>query len=139
MIQAASSPALYEGWAPFYDELLGEAGFSHIWPAFRRACRRFSISFSAAADFGCGTGLFLAALARTATAATTLIGVDRSPAMLSVAKCRLAGTNVQLYRGDIRTVRLSNSVELLTCNFATVNYLLTSRDLRVLSLILPGI
>ena len=117
--------ALYDGWAPYYDELLGEAGFAHIWPAFRRACRRFAMHIGTAADFGCGTGLFLAALARTAPEAV-LFGVDRSPGMLLVARRRLAGTSARLILGDITTVRLPRPVDV-----ATVNYLLTTNALRM--------
>jgi SAM-dependent methyltransferase len=120
---------LYDGWAPFYDVLLGEAGFSHIWSAFRRARRRFALRFASAADFGCGTGLFLAALARTAPRAA-LFGVDRSAGMLRVAKRRLAGHDIVLLPGDLRSVRLPQPVDLVTCNFATVNYLRSADDLQ---------
>jgi predicted TPR repeat methyltransferase len=96
---------LYDGWASEYDKLLGEAGFSYIWPGFRLACRRFDIRFAAAADFGCGTGLFLAGLRRIAPKAM-LFGVDRSAGMLEVAARRLAGKKVTLLRSDIRSIRL---------------------------------
>ena len=120
---------LYDGWAPFYDLLLGEAGFAHIWSSFQRACRRFGISFATAADFGCGTGLFLAALARSAPHAT-LFGVDRSAGMLRVAMQGLAQHKVRLYQGDLRSIQLPQPVDLVTCNFSTVNYLLTSDALQ---------
>ena len=127
MTQAAS---LYDGWAPFYDRLLGEAGFQHIWPAFRRAARRFGMRIGSAADFGCGTGLFLAALSRAVPEAD-LLGIDRSPEMLRVAAKRLSGRNVRLFRGDLRDVALPRQVDLVTCNFSTLNYFTITKDLQM--------
>ena len=54
----AAAVPLYDRWASEYDELLGEAGFSHIWPSFQRACRRFDIRFAAAADSVAAAGCF---------------------------------------------------------------------------------
>jgi SAM-dependent methyltransferase len=140
---------LYDGWASFYDTLLGATGFDHIWPAFHRAFRRFDMHITSAADFGCGTGLFLARLARTVRHAT-LFGVDRSSAMLRLATRRLAGSQVELFQGDLRNFKIPNRsdlrnlkipsrdlrnlkiptrVDLVTCNFATINYMNGSLDL----------
>ncbi|HTI81390.1 MAG TPA: methyltransferase domain-containing protein [Acetobacteraceae bacterium] len=127
MTQGAS---LYDGWAPFYDRLLGEAGFQHIWPAFCRAARRFGMRITSAADFGCGTGLFLAALSQAAPKAD-LLGIDRSREMLRVATRRLAGRNVQLFRADLRDVCLPRRVDLVTCNFSTLNYFVLSTDMQL--------
>jgi len=120
--------SLYDGWAPFYDRLLGAAGFEHIWPAFRHAICRFGMQITSAADFGCGTGLFLAALARMLPDAP-LFGVDRSAPMLRQAARRLAGLHVRLFQGDLRSFRLAEPVDLVTCNFATLNYTQTNADL----------
>jgi SAM-dependent methyltransferase len=126
---AATAGRLYDRWASEYDELLGEAGFGHVWPGFRRACRRFGMQFNTAADFGCGTGLFLAGLSRLSPGAA-LFGIDRSTGMLRVAAHRLAGKNVTLLRGDLRSIQLPQAVDLVTCNFATVNYLLSGEELQ---------
>lgn len=124
---AAAGPAF--GWAPAYDRLLGRAGFAHVWPAFLRAARRFGLAPRSVADLGCGTGLFLEAVAGRWPAAR-LVGVDLSPAMLALARRRLAGREVLLLPGDIRHVRLGRPVDLVTCNFDTVNYLTRQQDIR---------
>ena len=120
--------AIYEGIAPFYDRLLGRAGFASIWKAFERARRRFAIGWfhRGGADFGCGTGLFLQALAKAAPGVVPLYGIDRSRAMLAEARRRLATSGeVMMIHADIRVVRLPRPVELISCNFNTINYFRT--------------
>ncbi len=128
MTARAAAPPAY-GWAQAYDRLLGRAGFGHVWPAFLRAARRFRLAPDSVADLGCGTGLFLEAVADRWPAAR-LVGVDLSPAMLEAAGRRLAGRRATLVRGDIRHVRLSRPVSLVTCNFDTVNYLTRQDDIQ---------
>lgn len=121
--------APYASVAPVYDRLVGDAGFESIWEAFRHACRRYDVRFASAADIGCGTGRFLAALARLRPDAT-LVGVDRSPAMLAVARRRL-GRRVRLLRQDMTRLRLPAPVDLLTCNFNSLNYLTDIEGIRL--------
>jgi SAM-dependent methyltransferase len=119
----------YEGVAPFYDAILGREGFAAIWTAFRRARRRFHLRWdtAGAADLACGTGLFLEALARLTPERVPLYGVDRSPAMLGVAARRLQG--VRLIAADMVSVRLPQPVDMITCNFAALNYITRTSDL----------
>ena len=110
----------YASIAPVYDRLVGDAGLEPIWHAFRRSCALYGIRFASAADIGCGTGRFLARLARRGL---RLYGVDRSAAMLTVAARRLAGAGVVLLHQDMIRLALPRPVHLLTCNFNTINYL----------------
>jgi len=114
------SVAPYASIAPIYDQLVGDAGFEPIWNTFRRSCALYKIRFSSAADIGCGTGRFLAKLA---DGQRRLYGVDRSAAMLRVAARRLAGTGIVLLRQDMTRLDLPDPVELVACNFNTINYL----------------
>jgi S-adenosylmethionine-diacylgycerolhomoserine-N-methlytransferase len=55
-------------------------------------------------DIGCGTGLNLPALARAVGPTGSVVGLDRSPAMLAAARRRPAArgaTPVRLVRGDL--------------------------------------
>jgi SAM-dependent methyltransferase len=122
MSRAAPAPvAPYASLAPVYDRLVGDARFELIWEAFRRSCRRHRIGFRSLADIGCGTGRFLHRLSRDP--ALRLCGVDRSAAMLRVARRRLAGRGVRLLRQDMTRLALPEPADLLTANFCTLNYL----------------
>ena len=119
----------YAGLARVYDRLVGDPAFPTLWSAFRAACARHGIRFHTAADVGCGTGRFLAAL-RRAVPTARLYGVDSSPAMLTIARRRLAGTGTVLLGQDMRGLELPEPVDLLTCNFMTVNYLIDVNNFR---------
>lgn len=114
--------APYAVLARVYDQLVGDSGFPQIWAAFGRACRHHRITFASAADVGCGTGRFIARLAAEC-APWPLFGIDRSAAMLAVARRRLAGIGVALLQQDLVRLALPRPVDLITMNFNTINYL----------------
>lgn len=76
-------------------------------------------------DVACGTGLDLAHLQRWYDVA----GIDRSAAMLDVARSRL-GAGVPLHAEDMRDFDLQRQFEVVTCLFSSIGYLTTDDDLR---------
>jgi hypothetical protein len=50
--------------------------------------------------------------------------------MLRVAARNCCGTDIRLFRQDVRTLRLPKPVDLITANFDTLNHLLSTEDLR---------
>jgi SAM-dependent methyltransferase len=80
-----------------------------------------------AADVGCGTGLFARHLSRCWR--VPVFAVDRSPAMLHVARRNCCGTGVQILQQDLRSLRLPAQVDLITANFDTMNHLVAPGDL----------
>jgi SAM-dependent methyltransferase len=120
----------YTGFATVYDQIMGRSWFSTIQRSFDWVVKEYDIRFRSAADIGCGTGAFLEHLTRRAT---PTYGVDCSPAMLAVAAGKELGPTTRLIHQDIRALRLPERVDLITCNFDTLNYILSIRDLfRVL-------
>jgi SAM-dependent methyltransferase len=99
------------------------------WPALSDGLARAlaGVAPGAAADVGCGTGRVLAWLAERGW--RPLVGVDRSAAMLAIGRRRLGPHAVRLIRQDLRTLRLPRRVDLITCTFATLNYLTDDADL----------
>ena len=59
-----------------------------------------------------------------------VIGIDRSPAMLAVARERAAGLPVELREGDMRDFELEGPVELVICPFRSLLHLPTWADKR---------
>lgn len=116
----------YQAFAQFYDAAMGDAVFPALREAFERACARHQIAFRSAADVGCGTGSFLRHLAGRAD---PLFGVDHSAEMLQQAARKTRGCRVRLLQQDLRALSLPSPVDLITCNFDTLNYLHRASDL----------
>ena len=130
MTASVARVAPYESISPVYDRLVGDAGLEPIWDAFRRSCQKYAVRFASAADIACGTGRFLARLAHWKGPGTDLYGIDRSDAMLKIAHGRLAGSGAVLLRQDMRRLELPRPVQLLTCNFNSINYLVEINQLQ---------
>jgi SAM-dependent methyltransferase len=122
-----SSP--YSRLARAYDETIGLPAFRHIRRAFETLARRYGLRFRAAADIGCGTGLFARYLSDRWGA--PVWAVDISPEMLRMAEGNCLGANVRLLRQDIRCLQLPEPVDLVTSNFDALNHLTGEGDLRV--------
>jgi len=81
-------------------------------------------------DLGCGTGTLALLIAERGW---QVIGIDRSPAMLHQARrkaSRAAVDTVRFVEDDIRAFNLDTSVNLATCCYDTLNYLLDESDLQ---------
>src|SRR3954464_1868292 len=59
-----------------------------------------------------------------------VVGIDRSGAMLAVARERAAGLPGELREGDIRELLLAEPVELVICPFRSLMHLPTWADKR---------
>ncbi len=113
----------YEHFARIYDQVMGDAVFPLIRRSFSWAVQTYRLPFASAADVGCGTGTFLNYLAAFAS---PVYGVDASPAMLRVAAGKLRHRHARLLCQDLAALRLPRPVDLITCNFDTLNYLLSA-------------
>ncbi len=125
---ATGGPSIppYMSSALLYDDLLGRRMLPLFLRNLLRLASRYAMSLGRVADVGCGTGRFVAALVRGGIRA---VGVDRSPTMIRLARRSRglpAGTfGVQ----DLRHLRLPARMDVITCNFDVVNYLLSPPEL----------
>jgi SAM-dependent methyltransferase len=143
---------IYDTYAPVYDAI-GQGRFgTHMasWALGWLGAR--GLLATHVLDLACGTG---AAALAFATAGCRVVGVDQSPAMLSIAqgRARDAGYSVAFVEGDIRELNIENeelknpldtmrcaddlsqfsilnsSFDLVTCFADSLNYLIEDGDL----------
>jgi predicted TPR repeat methyltransferase len=110
-----------------YDATVGIPSFYKTRRAFEKLIKRYGITFRTAADIGCDTGLFARYLNQSWN--VPVIGVDISRDMLRIAARNCRGVRVCLLRQDTRELRLPHPVDLITCNFDTLNHLDKDDDL----------
>jgi SAM-dependent methyltransferase len=81
-------------------------------------------------DLACGTGTLALLMAEDGWSVT---GIDRSTAMLDEARRKRdsAGVDVVFLEGDMRDFALPEPVELITCCYDSLNYLLEDDDLAI--------
>ncbi len=100
--------------------------------AFRRvmaARREFGLPLGRHLDLGCGTGTLAILMAE---AGWKVIGLDLSEAMLAQAKqkARDAGQTVEFVQEDMRHLRVTEPVNLVTAFYDTLNHLLYAEDVE---------
>ncbi len=113
-------------YAHHYDALYGEKNYAAECDAVEELFRRCSaVPPRTLLDLGCGTGTHALLLAERGFAVT---GVDRSPAMLELAREKLERTGARTDRapefleGDIRSLRLGRSFDAVLMLFAVLGY-----------------
>lgn len=117
----------YAAFALLYDTLLGDRFFNQARRNFERLRRRHGLHPGSAADVACGTGTFVSYLAGLGL--RRVYGVDRSAEMLARAIVKNRGNDARFLLQDLKNLRLPQPVDLITCNFDSLNYLLTTGDL----------
>lgn len=124
MGNAAQVP--YQGLAPIYDYVMAHVDYG-AWAAYIHALfARFAPNAIRVADLACGTGNVSFALHRLGYEVT---GVDRSEAMLQVAREKAAGTDVEFIEQDLRQLAGLGPFDAATCLYDSFNYLLSPADL----------
>lgn len=99
-----------DAYLPFLHRLLGPTGGKHV------------------LDLGCGTGLVALELAERGH---RIVGIDRSPAMIDVAKAKAADRPDVVFRvGDIRRFDVEDTFDMVTCTFDALNYVTEISELR---------
>ena len=125
----------YHKFAKVYDKMKADHFSTQMTDYTLRLVDRFGIEVHQLLDLCCGTGTACLLFARRGF---TVSGLDQSPHMLAVARKKLKGKNVTLYRQSLpkflvparRGSRQPRQFDLVTSFFDSLNYLLTPRDLK---------
>jgi SAM-dependent methyltransferase len=113
--------------ARLYDAVLGDRFFTQLRHVFEGLVRRYGIRFASAADVACGTGTYIRYLRELGV--PVVYGVDRSPEMLRIAVVKNRSDGARFLLKGFASLQLPQSVDLITCHFDSLNYLLTANDL----------
>ncbi len=134
--------SIYDRYAEIYDRS-GQVGFSlRMIPYLQQLLEQHGCRGRIMLDLACGTGTIAVAFAEQGW---RVYGVDASAAMLAQARAKSAeaGAGLLLSQQDMRSFTLPERVDLVTCLFDSLNYLLAVEDLqqtfaRVAAYLKPG-
>jgi SAM-dependent methyltransferase len=118
----------YRWLAHYYDEIFSSSRLP-IDRARERILGGILSRVECACDLACGTGTTALQLAR---GGIVMYGVDRSPHMCRLAreKAQRAGLALRVIRSDMRSFRLPQAVDLITCEYDALNHVPQRADLR---------
>jgi SAM-dependent methyltransferase len=126
-------PESYDAFAPHFDawqRAFGGAYDDLILPRILAALARHPRPVRRVVDLGIGTGDLVVALARAGYA---VIGVDRSAAMLDVARGKIAAADLAapplLVHQDLRALRLDEPTDAAISVYTVINQLTADGDL----------
>jgi len=133
---SSARDTLYTDYAPIYDAI-GQAAFGCALATF--ACEwliQHQRPLTHVLDLACGTG---AAAIQLARAGSTVVGLDRSPAMLAIARgrARAQGVDLSLVCADMRSLACTtlpehaDGFDLITCFADSFNYLTGDQDMQL--------
>jgi SAM-dependent methyltransferase len=121
----------YDEYAALYDRS-GQLSFSVLVDLYLRdLLRQHPVTGRSMLDLACGTGTLALMMAERGW---QVLGIDRSAAMLAEAERKAAAlaepVDVRFQQGDMRDFVLAAPVDLVTCCYDTLNYLLDEQDLQ---------
>ena len=109
----------YSDFSRVYDKLISDVDYSELCVNMLKLCEENSHKPSLVLDAACGTGNFTKELEKRGL---DVIGVDRSPEMLSVAQQKLS-ENTRLICQDLCQLQLFGSVDTVFCTLDSLNHI----------------
>ena len=119
-------------YAGAYDRMYAEKDYAGECAIVEAMCGRHAgLPIRSILDLGCGTGNHAMLMARHGY---DVVGVDRSPAMLTAARAKVSDQHcsgsTRFAEGDVRTARLGERFDAAIAMFAVMSYQLTDEDIR---------
>ena len=133
----------YESLAHYYDELTGDVDYASWADYYELHFRKAGIPIHTVLDLACGTGTLTCLLAERGY---EMIGVDRSPEMLSEAAEKAAGVQGErpiFLHQSMEKLDLYGTIDACVCALDSVNYVTRPKQLqaafaRVHLFLMPG-
>jgi SAM-dependent methyltransferase len=110
-----------------YDRELGAIFEAFQRPVFEQLLAEQALEGRCALDLACGTGRVAVLLAERGVRVTAL---DRSRAMLAIARRRAGAERVDWLAASVTELPLAHRFDLITCNFDGINHLLRVAEVR---------
>jgi len=120
----------YADLAALYDQMAADPAIGTFYREWQRSLRaafaEHGIRPRVLVDLACGTGN--STVPWTRRGGLRVVGVDRSAAMLRVA--RKKSSAVRWYRQDLERLRIAERADVVTCHFDALNHVLREADLQ---------
>jgi len=120
----------YAALAPHYDEMGKDPAIETFYGEWQRslvrAMARYRVRPRVLVDLACGTGN--TAVPWTRRRGLRVVGVDRSEAMLRVA--RRKSSAVRWYCQDLTSLNIPERADVVTCHFDALNHVLREAELQ---------
>jgi len=122
---------VFGSYSSYYNLLYKDKDYAGESAYVHRLIQQYRPGAHSVLDLGCGTGLHDLLLAQECY---EVVGVDRSAAMLDIARKRVGAENkvrqpLVFHHGDIRTVRLGRTFDAVLSLFHVISYQSTNADL----------
>lgn len=104
--------------ADIYDKVMGNNFFQRWRPVVDKLLHICNVRYRSVADVACGTG---GVLLYFYNKKKTVFGVDNSLKMIKLAKRKIGKRRIKIIKMDMRNFVLKEKMDLITCNFNTLN------------------
>jgi SAM-dependent methyltransferase len=117
---------MYQGFAYVYDQFMDNIPYEEWCQYLLTLFKQYSVTSGALAELGCGTGTMSQLMAK---AGFTVLGVDISQDMLTIAAEKTAGTpNLTFLLQNMCQLDLGQRVDGIYCVCDSLNYLLYAEE-----------
>lgn len=116
---------MYKNFAEVYDSFMEYCDYQEWRKQIYSILKKNGRKGNTLLEIGCGTGNLLLTMADK----YSCVGLDISQEMLEVAKKKLEGREILLYKEDMKFFNLNRRFDLIVAIFDTVTHLLNNKDL----------
>lgn len=110
----------YEGFAVLYDRLMTDVDYEEWCDYLERTFAQMNVKPELVLELGCGTGNLTVRLAQRGY---SMIGLDNSADMLSIATEKSEGLDILYLLQDMTNFELYGTVDAVVCSLDCLNYL----------------